>query len=636
MSPKNLALAVLFAVMMLTHPTARMVRVRAAQQRQVKIIPSRPGIPVDEKQLETHVVRLTKDYLADFQHPETHVLYGARLATRENWTTPADVKAGKPHPWGYGSRIADTALHCGHMLVALLDAHEAKPDPFFRDNCRKLFEAIKLIGSICPEVGLVPRGPHPDDRTAYYNDSSMDQHTTYIISLARYANSSLASEKDKVWIREKLQHIGRRLEKYDWSIKRADGRTQAHVGFSWKGMVFNHVSILLPAVYALYKGTGDAHWLEAYNQFLEERDGGRRKLLKPGPHLQLNGHPIYANQGGFRLNALYRFQADPVQKAVMHDVLAQIAGMQLSRDFPGPFYKRFQPEEEWQHARKSLGWEDEDLHGAESAWRKFRPAMLDQQGGMAALAHVRFPLGGYHMVLATEDPKLIAPHLPTIWEMLTQVDLKKVSAAETNYLFAVVALHTYALCHRHPELLQTPSGTTSERGDDSDNAYGATLSNPLDLGVGPTIDVTVDGRYAYAIGRGRLSIFEISKPGEPKAVGFLDGLEHVRQIVVADGIAYVVSREDGLFIIDVKNPSRPKQLAHYDTIEFATGVCLSGDVLFVACRQFGVEFDRRLRAGEAASRQHGADGRSAVGRRPQRFSVCGGLGDIGSGDRGRA
>ena len=410
------------------------------------------SFPFTEEELVTHAFSLTRAYFADFRHPQTHVLYGARLSTKHRWTSPTDVKAEKPHPWGYGSRIADTSLHCGHVLVALLDAYEARPDPFLRENIRKTVEALKLIGSL-PEthpkpgkpalIGLVPRGPHPDDMSAWYDDSSMDQHTTYIISLARFANSSLATDADKAWIRQSLENVGRRLEKNGWSIKRADGVTRAHVGFSWTGTIHQHVSILLPAVCALHKGTGNQHWLRTFEAFISEKEGLRWQRLHPGPHVALNGHPVYANQGSFRLNSLYRSQTDSQRKVVLHDLLKYVAELQMKRDFPGPMYRRFHTEEAWQQLRKKWKWEDDELHGSEDAWNKFEPAMLDDRS-LAVLAHVRFPLGGFHMVLMSEHPEMIRVHLARIWKMLNTVDLKKVSAAETNYLFTVVGLHVYA------------------------------------------------------------------------------------------------------------------------------------------------------------------------------------------------
>ncbi|MBT7300020.1 MAG: hypothetical protein HN849_10930 [Victivallales bacterium] len=408
--------------------------------------------PFTEQELTTHVLSLAKNYFADFRHPETHVLYGARLSDKHRWTSPADVRAEKPKPWGYGSRIADTSLHCGHVLVALLDAHEARPDPFLKENIEKTFTALKLIGSL-PEthpkpgkpalVGLVPRGPHPDDMSAYFDDSSMDQHTTYIISLARYATSSLATSADKEWVRQSLEKVGQRLEKHGWSIKRADGETQAHVGFTWKGFNSQHASILLPAVLALYKGTGNEHWLKTYEAFRDEKGGLRWQKLHPGAHVKINAHPIYANQGSFRLNALYHFETSPERKAVLAGMLRYITEIQLKRDFPGPMYRKFHSEEQWQKVRQICNWPDAELPGAEIAWSLFRPAML---GGhpLSALAHVRFPLGGFHMALMSEDPELVATHLASTWKMLNTVDLKRIPAAETSYLFTVCGLHIYA------------------------------------------------------------------------------------------------------------------------------------------------------------------------------------------------
>lgn len=533
--------------------------------------------PFTLDQLTTRTFELAEKYFEHFQHRKTFVLYGANLSTKESWTKPEEIKAGKPKPWGYGSRIADTALHCGHTLVALLDAHDAAPDPFLRRKAEELFSALKFIGGICSVEGLVPRGPHPDDSSAYYDDSSMDQHTTYIIALARYANSDLASSDDEKWIAQKLGAIGRRLEKHNFSIKAADGVTESHVGFSWKGFRNNHISILIPTVYALYKGTGDEHWLKLHDQFLAERDGLRWQRLHAGDHAELNGHPIYANQNGFRLNAYLHFLEEPERRKVVSDLLAQSAQMQLDRDFPGPFYRKFHSQEQWAELARKSHWDGAELRGAKSAWNLFRPEMLDERGGLTALAHVRFPLGGYHLVLMSEREELIRRDLPTIWQMLTTVDLNKISAAETHYLFTTVALHAYAYYHKHPNLFS------------QSHTFGPSLANTFNVGIGPTMDVTIDGTTAFAIGNRTLHVLDVTEPGKPRTIGKLSGLGRVRQIVVDAGLAYITSREDGLFIVDISKPAHPRLVSRYDTIEFATGICKSGDVLFVACRSFGVE-----------------------------------------------
>jgi hypothetical protein len=161
--------------------------------------------------------------------------------------------------------------------------------------------------------------------------------------------------------------------------------------------------------------------------------------------------------------------------------------------------------------------------------------------------------------------------------MLTTVDLQKISAAETHYLFTTVALHAYAFCQTYPEIFKNL------------HQYGTQLINSHNTGVGPTMDVTTAGKHAFAIGNRNLYVLDISDPGRPRPLGKLGGLGRVRQLVVDGNLAYVASREDGLHIVDVKDPTKPKLLCHYDTIEFATGICKSGDVLFVACRSFGVE-----------------------------------------------
>lgn len=550
-----------------------------------------PGFSQESESPDARIFALARRYFDEFQDPSTGILYGARLSGRSSWTSPADVLKEKPHPWGYGSRIADTVLHTGHMLVALLDAWEAHPAPFLEDQIRRHFEGLKRIGSL-PEThpkegkpdleGLVPRGPHPDDHRAWFDDSSMDQHTTYLISLAIFSRSELASEEDRKWIAESLGKVGRRLERHDWSIKRADGETQAHVGFSWKGFNSGHVSILLPAVLALYEGTRDPHWLERYEEFLSEADGKRWQQAHSGPHVRINGHPIYANQNAFRVNAWYRMEKDPERRSVIAGLLKQSTEMQLARDFPGEFYRKHHSEETWKRIQSDFSWGDSELRGARAAWDRFDPAMLEHdEKGLAALAHVRFPLGGFHMVLLSENETLIRQYASRVQEMLQSVDLEQIDAGETHYLFTVVALHLYALAHSYPSLLDST--------DSPGSPFGRELPMVADAEIGSVMDVAVEKDRAFAIGGGKLHVLDLSDPGKPILLGQLSGLGSVRQVVVRDGIAYVSSRQDGLFIVDVSTPKNPKLLDHYDTIEFATGLAISGDILFVACRHYGVE-----------------------------------------------
>ncbi len=131
--------------------------------------------------------------------------------------------------------------------------------------------------------------------------------------------------------------------------------------------------------------------------------------------------------------------------------------------------------------------------------------------------------------------------------------------------------------------------------------YGRELPLLASFGAGPAQDVAVSESHAYVIGRGRLRIYAISNPREPVLRGELKGLGNTRQILVAQGIAYISAREDGLFLVDVKDPAAPRLISHYDSVEWATGLALSGEVLCIANRQFGVEL---VDVSEPASPRH--------------------------------
>ncbi|MFH1267673.1 MAG: hypothetical protein ABIK89_18310, partial [Planctomycetota bacterium] len=124
----------------------------------------------------------------------------------------------------------------------------------------------------------------------------------------------------------------------------------------------------------------------------------------------------------------------------------------------------------------------------------------------------------------------------------------------------------------------------------SQDRYGRELTIARNVGIGPTMAACVVDDVLYAIGSGRLHVFDISRPANPQILGRIDGLGNTRQIVVEAGVAYVTSREHGVYVVDVRLPRKPELLSHYDAIEVATGVDVSGDVLAVACRLHGVEF----------------------------------------------
>ena len=140
------------------------------------------------------------------------------------------------------------------------------------------------------------------------------------------------------------------------------------------------------------------------------------------------------------------------------------------------------------------------------------------------------------------------------------------------------------------------------------------------LGIGKTINVAWADGMLLAIQTGAYPSLEkkhhgrllLMDPEKGVILGQLDGIGSARQICVQDHIAYITSREDGLFIVDIHFPAAPRLLCHYDTCEYATGVCAAGEILAVSLRTYGIElidishpaqprFISLIRTGEAQS-----------------------------------
>ncbi len=119
--------------------------------------------------------------------------------------------------------------------------------------------------------------------------------------------------------------------------------------------------------------------------------------------------------------------------------------------------------------------------------------------------------------------------------------------------------------------------------------YGKALREVRTIPFRNCMDATAAGDTLYAIGGGQLRLFSITDPANPQLLGSIGRLGGTRQIEVANGIAYIASRPDGLFLIDVRQPAAPRIISHFDTIEMATGIWITGDIALVALRHYGVQ-----------------------------------------------
>jgi len=110
-------------------------------------------------------------------------------------------------------------------------------------------------------------------------------------------------------------------------------------------------------------------------------------------------------------------------------------------------------------------------------------------------------------------------------------------------------------------------------------------------GIGDkAMSLCIEGDRLYAGAGSCVSVYDVSKPLAPRKLGEVDGLGGVRQIAVQKGMAYVSTREYGLWIVDATRPQAPRVRSRFDCCELATGVDVAGDVCFLGQRQNGVEF----------------------------------------------
>ena len=529
---------------------------------------------------------LCRQYVAGFGSERTDLVYHHRLDGPRGagaLSSPAEIAegtvGGKPMPYGYGSGIQDMALENGQFLFALCDVFDATHDAEIGELAQWIFRGIRLVATVSPEPGFAPRGPHPDGRS-YYRDSSRDQHAALAEALWRYGRCDLATVDDRRFIASELDEMAQRMEANDWKILVEDGSHVAHVGFSWKQSTPIGAISLLSFLAMVSDATGDSHWQEVYQEYSSEKDFFRwNMLLNPDRVETWKPLTLYSNQFSQAVLALQRAEIDPERKQQLAELQRLLARRALQSNVFDPTYWR---RLDWAGGETDEGARErlaplglslnepknvvELLAAYDPAWMGAKNGLLRSTGNKLCFG---IPTAAFHKALASENAELAAEVGPHIRRMV-QIMLDHGADYDRGENFnrtVMLGLLLWAA-----------------------EARGGADSPTIDsLGLGPAMDVDVQDGFLYAIGEGKLHVVDLSDPNSPILKGTVSGLGRVRQLCVADGVAYVTAREDGLFLVDVSSPEQMRILAHYDTIELATGMAVSGDVASVACRTAGVE-----------------------------------------------
>lgn len=540
----------------------------------------------DTETLAADAKLLCTQYLAAFGSEKTDLLYHHRLDGPLGiaaLSSPAEIAVGtvdgKPMPYGYGSGIQDVALENGQFLFALCDVFDATQDPEIGSLAERVFRGIRRVATVSPEPGFAPRGPHPDGKS-YYRDSSRDQHAALAEALWRFGRSDLATVDDRRFIAGELDEMARRMEANGWKILVEDGSHVAHVGFSWTQSTPIGAISLLSFLAMVADATGSPHWKELYQNYSTENDSYRwTELLHPDAVETWKPLTLYSNQFSQAVLALQRAERDPNRKKQLAELQRRLAQRALHSSVFDPVYWRRldwaggEVDEVATQHLALLGLSLSEPRDVFALLERYDPAWMTAKDGTLRSTGNKLcfgiPTAAFHKALAGENAELTAEVAPHVRRMLRiMLDHGQDYDRGENFNRTVtLSLLLWAAEAR---------GTADIPSLDS-------------LDLGPSMDVEFHNGLLYAIGEGKLHVVDVSDPGSPQVKGTIGGLGRVRQLCVADGVAYVTSREDGLYLVDVSSPEQMRVLAHYDTIELATGMEVSGDVAFVACRTAGVE-----------------------------------------------
>lgn len=110
------------------------------------------------------------------------------------------------------------------------------------------------------------------------------------------------------------------------------------------------------------------------------------------------------------------------------------------------------------------------------------------------------------------------------------------------------------------------------------------------LPVERSVGVDVAGGYAFvASAADGVHVVDVSDPGAPMVVGFVDTPGEARDLSVAGDYAYVADGKSGLQVIDVRDPSAPALVAQVAVSNEANGIGLTGRQALVVDSPRGIQ-----------------------------------------------
>jgi hypothetical protein len=236
-----------------------------------------------------------------------------------------ECREGKPNALSWWTPIENGAFFNGLYIDGILHRWKLTGKEEDLEKARLLMEGLMLCSSVGNAPGFVARAVL-EDKSSHYAMGSDDQTGPWLYGLWRYLRSGAATDEEKKRIVAKLVEVVSALEANRWLMPCdpiGDVKPGQFRG-GWGGADFRGASRMLFAARALFELTGDAHWMDVYEQAVSEtfKNGQTRlQLVAEGMPGEWRAHPnlskshlyIYVVSQAM-IRDLMQMEADPARK----------------------------------------------------------------------------------------------------------------------------------------------------------------------------------------------------------------------------------------------------------------------------------------------------------------------------------
>ena len=183
--------------------------------------------------------------------------------------TPEDCRLGKPNAIGWWSPIENGPMFTGMYLNAMVERARRSGAAADRELARKLSLGLLKCASVSDVPGFIARGVGSDGK-CHYPLSSDDQMHPWFLGMHAYLRSDIPTPAERVILVAKVREVAGVLEANGWRVS-CDGAFKGQFRGGFKGELFRDAVRYLYLLKATYEITGEAIWLERYQQALAEK-----------------------------------------------------------------------------------------------------------------------------------------------------------------------------------------------------------------------------------------------------------------------------------------------------------------------------------------------------------------------------